>query len=113
MRMSTRDGTSTTTGSSALALLPLPAIADLSEQQVRGITCVWDGVALSPSTAVDLGPHTFKRLGEPVQWYPRACRQCMLHRFYDHVDGCATCKTDAACCELGAAMRRAGLGKAR
>lgn len=103
---------SDTAAAEALALLPLPAIAELSEQQVRGITCVWDGIALTPATAVDLGARTMNRLGEKRQWYPRACRQCIHRAFLDHVDGCATCKADAACCELGAAMRRVALRKA-
>jgi hypothetical protein len=110
MSMDTRDTTST---AEALTLLLLPAIGDLSEQQVRGITCVWDGVALSPTTAVNLGPRTFNQLGEKRQWYPRACRQCLLHHFYNHVDGCAECTANAAGCELGAAMRRAALRAGR
>lgn len=52
---------------------PLPPVADLSEQQVRGTACVYCGIHLGP-TAVDLGERTAGRAGERVAWFPRACR---------------------------------------
>jgi hypothetical protein len=94
-----------------LAALPLPAYNGLSEQQVRGFTCVWDGVALSPGTAVDLGPRTFKRLGEPVQWFPRACRRCALAQamqaLVKHGQSCEQCVDDHTQCPPGLNLVRA------
>lgn len=105
--MNARERTSSTV--EVLALLPLPAIADLSEQQVRGITCVWDGIALTPATAVDLGVRTMNRLGEKRQWYPRACRRCIGDGAYrlllDHSPACDRCRKDGGC-ELGRALNR-------
>ena len=54
-----------------LALLPLPDLDGLSEQQVRGAACVWTGVVLTPATAVDLGRRTASRAGVSVPWFPR------------------------------------------
>ncbi|MFJ3229567.1 hypothetical protein [Streptomyces sp. NPDC086787] len=89
----------------ALALLPVPFAVGLSEQQVRGITCVWDGIALSPATAMDLGARTVYRLGEARQWYPRACRRCAAKYAMEalrlHSPGCEECVGDYAQCETG------------
>lgn len=52
---------------------PLPPIADLSEQQVRGIACVYCGITLDNATAIDLGERPASRAGGRVRWFPRAC----------------------------------------
>ncbi|MFI9600310.1 hypothetical protein ACIHCX_10595 [Streptomyces sp. NPDC052043] len=106
----------TTTGAQdptrkATALIPLPNPADLTEQQVRGITCVWDGVALTPETAIDLGPRRRRHEDPASQWFPRGCRRCTGERAYvamfTHTSLCADgCRTDAAGCEIGSALRR-------
>ena len=108
MSMDTRDITST---AEALARLPLPAIGELSDQQVRGITCVWDRRhPLTAGTAVDLGPRTMTRLGEKRQWYPRGCRSCTGDAAYrlllDHSPACDQCIKDGGGCELGRALVR-------
>ncbi|MFK0045561.1 hypothetical protein ACIQU4_15810 [Streptomyces sp. NPDC090741] len=54
---------------------PLPPVADLSEQQVRGAACVYCGIHLDNATAVDLGERHVNRAGAPVRWFPRACPQ--------------------------------------
>lgn len=94
----------------AIELLPLPSPSELTEQQVRGITCVWDGVALAPGTAVDLGTRTMKRLGSPVNWFPRACRSCAaeaaLRALHEHAPSCEQCVDDAAGCPTGHALNR-------
>lgn len=92
-----------TTG--ALALLTLPPLDKLTERQVRGIVCVWDGVPLLTSIAVDLGARQGSRAGTPVAWSPRACRRCtyqvaseQLHAHCvsddcpNDIDRCTTCK---------------------
>lgn len=89
----------------ALALLTLPTLRELTESQSRGIACVWDGVPLRTSIAVDLGAREASRAGEPVTWYPRACRRCVHAAAYTQlcahaqgdecvgdIDRCAKCK---------------------
>ncbi len=55
----------------------LPALSDLSEQQVRGAACVYCGIHLDNATAVDLGEHQAGRAGSLVRWFPRACPPCV------------------------------------
>src|SRR5438034_1476538 len=85
----------------ALDLLPLPDHNDLSEQQVRGITCVWDGIALTAETAVDLGPRKVKRLDGHFDWFPRGCRQCVGRHAYEflfgHAENCEHCASRTDC----------------
>lgn len=84
------------------AVVPLPPFSGLTQQQVRGITCVWDGVALTSETAIDLGTRTFNRLGNDVQWFPRGCRSCTTHAMteaiHDHGPRCEQCTDDASQC---------------
>lgn len=98
------------TSTNVLDLLAIPGIAGLSEHQVRGMACVWDGIALTPATAVDLGVHSASRAGEPVSWYPRACRSCTSRAAYrallDHAHGCRTCKDSAPGCDQGHALQQ-------
>lgn len=94
----------------ALELLAPPSLDGLSEQQVRGITCVWGGETLSAATAVDLGVREGRRVGQPFSWYPRACRDCVqreaLRTLHVHAPTCTQCVHDAARCETGVALRR-------
>lgn len=97
----------------ALALLPLPSLDHLSEQQVRGITCVFSGATLTTATAVTLGVRHATRAGEPVSWYPRASRHAMHGAAYTalikHVfTGCKPCDDDKTLneCATGVALRR-------
>lgn len=53
----------------------LPPVGDLSEQQVRGIACVYCGITLDNATAIDLGERPAGRAGGRVRWFPRACQQ--------------------------------------
>ncbi|MFD8949493.1 hypothetical protein ACFV0B_11620 [Streptomyces xanthophaeus] len=55
-------------------LRDLPSVSTLSEQQVRGVACVYCGVILCAATAVDLGERRSRRPGGSYSWYPRACR---------------------------------------
>lgn len=95
----------------ALALLALPALGRLSDQQVRGITCVWGGEALTTGMAVDLGVRQTQRAGDPVSWYPRACRRCVHDTAYaallGHASGCGLCETAQTLdeCETGVTLR--------
>lgn len=106
----TADTHSTT---NAVALLALPPIRTLTEDQVRGKTCVWDGILLARGAAVDLGTRTTMRAGAQVRWFPRACQRCAhekLRRLRDlHTRTCATCSPTSLCQDgilLGEAERR-------
>lgn len=97
---------------SVLDLLTIPGIAGLSEHQVRGMACVWDGISLTSATAVDLGVHSASRAGEPVSWNPRACRGCVAsqaHRaLLTHATTCTACAREetAGACEAGRGLYR-------
>lgn len=103
-------GTSTNTTTSALKTLTLPDLDGLSEQQIRGTACVWDGITLTPATAVSLGIQAASRAGAPVSWYPRACRRCVAEHAYrailDHTRDCTRCVDEPALCETGRALNR-------
>lgn len=93
-----------------LALLILPGLDTLTEQQVRGTACVWDGVPLTNGVAVDLGPREASRAGQPFSWFPRACRKCTHDRafaaLHEHAPTCEQCVDDAGRCETGRALQR-------
>lgn len=92
-----------------LAVLPLPDYDSLSVQQVRGITCVWDGVALTADTAVDLGPRTVP--GHDELWFPRGCRLCTgraaMQELTGHNQVCEQCVDDHTACSTGLGLVRA------
>ncbi|MFI1677079.1 hypothetical protein [Streptomyces sp. NPDC020607] len=76
-----------------LATPLLPAMAMLSDGQVRGQDCVFcGGIA-----AVDLGRHDVRRLGVVTSWFPRACRPCANGGYVDHLLSAAF----SACRDLG------------
>ena|SRR5690606_159866 len=89
--------------------LELPALDGLTEAQVRGHVCVWDGIPLTNTTAVNLGPRTKRRPGGTYSWYPRACTRCTGHAAYrllhTHAPTCDRCKTDPTCPVAVAAQR--------
>ncbi|CAM5555044.1 hypothetical protein GCM10010345_66500 [Streptomyces canarius] len=100
-----------TTATQRLAVLPLPEFHTLSQDQVRGITCVYGGAALSPATAVDLGERRLRRVGGRVSWFPRACRRCALeqamHALVAHSQVCEQCVDDRNLCTTGLGLVRA------
>lgn len=92
------------TAPSALTLLPLD-IEGLSEQQRRGVICVYDGIALGPD-AVDLG----QRPHRGITVFPRACPRCVAHQAVEtagaHAAICEACVDTPVGCETVAALRR-------
>jgi hypothetical protein len=109
-------GTSQTSSAQTVdtvALLPLPSLDRLTEQQVRGATCVWDGIALTTGNAVDLGPRPARRAGSTFQWFPRACPACVrtaAQRIHDlHTGTCEQCVDDPSLCEIRRALRHLAL----
>ncbi len=97
------------TRESAVPLLVLPPAGTLSEQQVRGLACVWDGITLSPDTAVDLGPRAVDG-ADGVLWFPRGCRRCVSEAAHqvllDHAPLCESCADNAAECPTGRGLYR-------
>jgi hypothetical protein len=51
----------------------LPPVDTLSQLQVRGMSCVWCGVALDNATAVDLGARPCRIADMTFKWFPRSC----------------------------------------
>jgi len=92
----------------ALALLPLPSLDGLTEQQVRGTACVWDGVPLLGTAAVNLGPRPKKRLGQTYQWFPQGCTRCVreaaIRVVRVHKGACEQCTDNASVCDVRAAL---------
>ncbi|GGY73011.1 hypothetical protein ACWDE9_35605 [Streptomyces olivaceoviridis] len=101
----------TVSAADALTLLPLPKFNALSQDQVRGIACIWDGVPLSTATAVDLGERRVKQFGQHTSWFPRACRPCALKQamaaLVDHGQSCEQCIDDHNLCTTGLGLVRA------
>lgn len=101
--------------SPGLAALQLPSLDGLTEQQVRGITCVWDGIPLTTENAIDLGARTV----DGVQWFPRACPRCVGERalaaLYEHCTVCDPCSQTVPghTCVTGAALRRLSFRQGR
>lgn len=91
-------------------LLRIPRIDGLSEQQVRGVTCVWDGIGLTPATAVDLGPRRIRHLDGSLRWFPRGCHSCTeaaaLRTLHEHAMTCPTCDSDYQSCPTGHGLNR-------
>lgn len=54
----------------AVDAVAFPPLTGHPERQVRGTTCVWNGVVLTPGRVFDLNPRTTMRAGEPL------CEQC-------------------------------------
>ncbi|MEF9903658.1 hypothetical protein [Streptomyces sp. P9-A2] len=93
--------TTQTARDQVIAALTLPDLDGLTQAQVRGATCVWDGIALTSLTAVNLGPRKKKWLDSTYDWFPRGCRRCVGRRAYrylfDHAPGCEHCQKSPTC----------------
>jgi hypothetical protein len=92
----------------ARALLPLPSLDGLTEQQVRGTACVWDAVPLLGIEAVNLGPRVKKHLGRTYDWFPQACPRCVreaaIRAVREHPGMCEQCTDDASVCDTRRAL---------
>lgn len=92
----------------ALALLPIPTLDGLSEQQLVGNVCVWGGETLTGETAIRLNT---RKLDDRLV-FPRGCRSCVsraaMRVLFTHstgTDACQACQTEPAC-ETGRALAR-------
>jgi hypothetical protein len=114
----------------ALGLLELPSLDGLTEEQVRGFTCIWDSgeKPLAEADAVTLGPRRKKRLDGEYEVHPRGCPEHVAHAAYEALfrhcmEECEQCgrpekKTEDAVeqetsCEIGVALRRLVIRKGR
>ena len=107
--------TSEDTTQQALALLRLPGLDGLTDEQTRGATCVWcpaDSPPLTAETAVDLGEHMSPLSGStsPMRWFPRGCHVCTHHyefaALHDHAPLCQECVDNVDECPEGVGLRR-------
>jgi hypothetical protein len=114
----------------ALGLLELPSLDGLTEEQVRGFTCVWDSSEkpLAEEAAVALGPRRKGRLDGEYDWHPRGCPEHVAHAAYEALfrhcmEDCEACgrpeeKTEdgvaqETSCEVGVALRRLVIRRGR
>ncbi|MGW0372569.1 hypothetical protein ACWDZW_27505 [Streptomyces coeruleorubidus] len=122
--------TETTPEAQALTLLELPSLDGLTEEQVRGFTCIWDSdeKPLAEEAAVALGPRRKGRLDGEYDWHPRGCPEHVAHAAYEalfvHCMGdCEPCSGEEAAvvdgvvqevrCEIAVTLRRLALRKGR
>jgi hypothetical protein len=83
-----------------IAILGLPELTKLTDDQVRGANCIWCKASLTADTAVDFGeqtspaPWSTSVIG--MRWYPRACPNCTADRAHrgllDHAPDCSDCR---------------------
>jgi hypothetical protein len=112
--MGTDARTTAQSATEALALLPLPDLDGLTDEQARGAVCVWDATEppLTGDVAVDLGEHMSPLEGtiSPMRWFPRGCRRHVhdaAHRvLMDHAPRCEQCVENVADCDTGRALLR-------
>jgi len=122
--------TETTPAELALGLLELPSLDGLTEEQVRGFTCMWDSgeKPLSEETAVALGARRKRRLDGEYELHPRGCPEHVSHAamealFTHCMQDCEVCgRTEKTVvngvmqepsCEIGVALRRLALRMVR
>lgn len=80
----------------ALAMLDVPDLDTLTDDQTRGGTCVWCREELN-AAAVDLGERMSKHSGvtSRMRWFPRADSACVyvhaMRAMHDHVPSCTPC----------------------
>jgi hypothetical protein len=99
--------------SDVLAVLALPPLDGLTDDQTRGATCVWHGgERLTGERAVYLGEHMSPLRGStsPMRWFPRACHTCVAdrahHGLFAHCATCKDCADEAGQCEMGRGLYR-------
>lgn len=99
-----------------LAVLALPALDTLNNEQIKGQACVWCRVQLTIETAVPLGEHMAPVEGTAsiagMRCFPRACHGCVSDRshrgLFAHGSTCKLCaaKETAEDCSVGRGLYR-------
>lgn len=90
---------------STIPLLPVPDPIGLADTQRRGASCLWCGLLLTASAAVDLG----ERTDRGARWFPRGCRSCTRTRVEEalaaHRAFCEACVEGDVPCAIRDAWR--------
>lgn len=105
--------TSEDTTQHALALLDVPELDDLTDDQTKGRTCIWCHEELDAAD-VDLGERMSPLSGStsPMRWFPRADSACVyvhaMRALHNHAPGCQPCAKSATMddCPSGRGLRR-------
>ncbi|MFF4523256.1 hypothetical protein [Streptomyces bluensis] len=102
-----------TTRKPPVTLLPIPDLADLSVQQMRGTACVWCSAPLNAETVVDLGARRVQLSDGIISVFPRACTICTQAAPNLHVQMCDLCSgkggtlvENAEVCGIARTLRR-------
>ncbi|MFD5266767.1 hypothetical protein [Streptomyces sp. NPDC058335] len=94
----------------ALAIISLPPLDGLAEEQLRGAACVWCGAGLTTDSAVDLGERRHKRLDGHYSTFPRGCpvdvTRAAVQALHDHAGSCEQCADAAEHCTVSLALYR-------
>lgn len=100
----------TATAVTAVALLELPTLDGLTQNQVRGASCIWCDTVLRTATAIDLGERKHRRLDGRFSTFPRSCRQCTHDAaeaaLREHTGMCEQCADDASICTQAGLLRK-------
>lgn len=98
-----------TTEAKPNAVVDLPPIQDMSEDQQCGRTCTWCGSMLLGRPSVDLGERDDADTDRHL--FPRACPACVCVRVYPqlvhHTATCEQCADNAGRCPESTELRRA------
>ena len=99
-----------------LAVLAMPPLEGVSEEQVGGRACVWCRDLLTIETAVQLGEHMTdvdeSTAVSGMRAFPRGCRACVYERahrgLFAHGSTCNLCRDEetAAACTVGRGLYR-------
>jgi hypothetical protein len=99
-----------------LAVLAMPPLDGVNEEQVGGRACVWCRSSLTIETAVPLGEHMTQVEASTavsgMRCFPRGCRRCVHERahrgLFAHASLCRLCRSEesAADCTVGRGLYR-------
>jgi hypothetical protein len=99
-----------------LAVLALPPLDELTDEQAGGRACAWCRDLLTIETAIPLGEHMAPVEGSTsisgMRCFPRACRTCVADRAHRgllaHGSTCSLCRDEetAADCTVGRGLYR-------
>lgn len=99
-----------------LAVLAMPPLDGVNEDQVGGRACVWCRSPLTIETAVPLGEHMTdvdeSTAVSAMRAFPRGCRACVHERahrgLFAHGSTCNLCRDEetAAACTVGRGLYR-------
>ncbi|GGV80537.1 hypothetical protein [Streptomyces thermoviolaceus] len=97
-----------------LEFMGLPSLHEVTEEQSRGVACVWCRARINTETAIDLGEQKSPPNGSTsmtgMTWFPRACRPCTADRahrgLFEHAPMCEQCVDEPGGCEINRVLYR-------